>query len=269
MTENGETPEHILQILRARLSYFKSATTPVVQYNDSTSVFRIEVPDIYDFNTELLLSYGQIDICETYDIQRIKNPKLDSLISIYPDFASYGSMSDDACLLIAKERYMNTIDNLLEANRSSLGFPYDLRLCWSWTPVDNVSGNRYKSGNSFYSLYIIKDSHQNLNLSESHADSKITKGFGGVEISLNDLGATKFAQLTQHNIGRPLAMVTEDKVFSAPRVTSRIEGGKLQISSGSDMEFAEGLLALLNTERLKSKAEIISVDRKRVEKGGF
>lgn len=270
MAENGETSEQILHILKTRLSYFKSATTPTAKYNDTTEVFRIEVPGIENFNADLFLSYGQIDVCETYRLQDVKNNVLDSIVALYSDIAFYENIYDNACILNVREKYIKVIDSVLQTNRSLLGFPYDLRLCWGWQPVESASEGRYKGEVSLYPLYMIKKSHQNLNLSESHIKSKIeNESFISIGITLNDLGGAKFAQLTQHNVANTLAMVADGKVFSAPRVMSRIDGGKLQISGGTDIGFTEGLLALLNTEKLKSKAEIISVDRKRIDKDGL
>ncbi len=51
-----------------------------------------------------------------------------------------------------------------------------------------------------------------------------------VSFRFDGVGATRFAQITRDNVGRPFAIVLDDKVLSAPVIREPITGGAGQIS---------------------------------------
>ncbi|MCL4361295.1 protein translocase subunit SecD [Candidatus Dependentiae bacterium] len=61
------------------------------------------------------------------------------------------------------------------------------------------------------------------------------RGFGishGVEITFNAEGADKFYELTRKNVNRPVAIIVDNVVISAPMVNEAIRGGKAIITFG-------------------------------------
>lgn len=75
-------------------------------------------------------------------------------------------------------------------------------------------------------------------------------GRPAVGFSLTPDGARRFAQLTAENIGRPLAIVLDDQVQSAPIIESAITGGEGIISGGFSLEDATNLALLLQAGAL-------------------
>lgn len=73
---------------------------------------------------------------------------------------------------------------------------------------------------------------------ESVKDSIIKEMFNRVviDIVLTPEGALKFEKVTTENIGKPIAIVVNKIILSAPIINSAISGGKLQIS-GSITEY--------------------------------
>ena len=51
-----------------------------------------------------------------------------------------------------------------------------------------------------------------------------------VEMSFSSEGAKRFAKLTEENVGKPLAIVLDDIVHSAPRIDEKIPNGRARIS---------------------------------------
>lgn len=51
-----------------------------------------------------------------------------------------------------------------------------------------------------------------------------------IDITLNKEGAIKFKKLTENNIGKPIAIVLNKKIVSAPNVVNEIPNGRIQIS---------------------------------------
>lgn len=63
---------------------------------------------------------------------------------------------------------------------------------------------------------------------------KNDQGFYDLYISFSEKGAERWAQLTGQNVGRSVAVVFNDRVYTAPMVTEIIKDGKCQISGNMD-----------------------------------
>lgn len=68
----------------------------------------------------------------------------------------------------------------------------------------------------------------------------------GVTLQLNDVGAQKFADATKANVGKPIAIVLDGKIFSAPVVQSVIVNGTASITGNYDAKSAQQLADVLN-----------------------
>ena len=71
-----------------------------------------------------------------------------------------------------------------------------------------------------------------------------------VHIEFNGNGKILFGRLTGENIGRQLAIVLDDKVYSAPTIQSRIPGGMAQITGKFTLEEAQDLATVLKAGAL-------------------
>ena len=78
-----------------------------------------------------------------------------------------------------------------------------------------------------------------------------------VNFRFDTAGASRFAQITQANVGRPFAIVLDDKVLSAPVIRQPITGGSGQISGNFSVEEANTLSALLRAGALPAKLTVI------------
>ncbi|KQQ72472.1 preprotein translocase subunit SecD [Rhizobium sp. Leaf321] len=78
-----------------------------------------------------------------------------------------------------------------------------------------------------------------------------------VTFRFDSAGAARFAQITQANVGRPFAIVLDNKVLSAPVIQTPITGGSGQISGSFTPEDATTLSALLRAGSLPAKLTVI------------
>lgn len=78
-----------------------------------------------------------------------------------------------------------------------------------------------------------------------------------VTFRLDKEGARRFADMTQDNIGRPLAIVLDGKVITAPVIRSAITGGSGEISGAFSTEEAHDLALLLRAGALPAPLEVI------------
>ncbi|MBN9031789.1 MAG: protein translocase subunit SecDF [Rhizobiales bacterium 63-7] len=78
-----------------------------------------------------------------------------------------------------------------------------------------------------------------------------------VSFRFDNAGAVRFADITRANVGRPFAIVLDDKVLSAPVIREPITGGSGQISGNFSVASANTLAALLRAGALPAKLTVI------------
>ena len=89
-------------------------------------------------------------------------------------------------------------------------------------------------------------------------------------------GAELFAKVTGDNVGRQLAIVLDNTVYSAPNIKGRIAGGRAEISGSFSVLEAKDLTNILNNGSLKAPLKIAqestvgpSLGKDSIEKGKF
>ncbi|PCJ00293.1 MAG: protein translocase subunit SecD [Alphaproteobacteria bacterium] len=78
-----------------------------------------------------------------------------------------------------------------------------------------------------------------------------------VSFRLNAVGARKFCAITRKNVGKPFAIVLDNKVISAPVINEAICGGQGQISGGFDVQEAAELSLLLRAGALPTDLKVV------------
>ncbi|MBO0334650.1 protein translocase subunit SecD [Sneathiella sp. CAU 1612] len=105
--------------------------------------------------------------------------------------------------------------------------------------------------------YIIKSrvmvSGENL----EDAQATFQQGQPVVSIRFDGLGAKQFGRATTENVGKPFAIVLDNKVVSAPRINEPILGGSAVISGGFNVEGAQDLALLLRAGALPAPLDIL------------
>ncbi|MFC3115899.1 protein translocase subunit SecD [Cellvibrio fontiphilus] len=78
-----------------------------------------------------------------------------------------------------------------------------------------------------------------------------------VNFKLDKDGARRFGDMTQHNVGRALAIVLDNKVITAPVIRSAITGGSGEISGSFTSASANDLALLLRAGALPAPLKVI------------
>jgi len=78
-----------------------------------------------------------------------------------------------------------------------------------------------------------------------------------VNFRFNSVGARKFAEATQQNVGKPFAIVLDNKVISAPVIREPILGGSGQISGNFTVQQANDLAILLRAGALPAPLTVV------------
>ena len=95
-----------------------------------------------------------------------------------------------------------------------------------------------------------------------------------VSITFNGPGARLFEKITGENIGRRLAIVLDDTIYSAPVIQDRIPGGRAQITGRFSTQEASDLAIVLRAGALPAPVKILqnltvgpSLGRDSIQKG--
>jgi preprotein translocase subunit SecD len=94
-------------------------------------------------------------------------------------------------------------------------------------------------------------------LVDAHTVFDQQNGEPTVSFRFNPAGARKFAEITSANIGKPFAIVLDNKVITAPVIRSAIIGGSGVISGNFTVESANDLSLLLRAGALPAPLKII------------
>ena len=78
-----------------------------------------------------------------------------------------------------------------------------------------------------------------------------------VTLTMNSNGASQWAQLTCQNIGKPIAIVLDGYVYSAPNVQGKIEGGNSVITGNFTIQEAQDLANVLKSGKVPAPARSI------------
>lgn len=78
-----------------------------------------------------------------------------------------------------------------------------------------------------------------------------------VNMTMNDDGAERWARITGANLKKRIAIVLDERVYSAPVVQAKITGGRSQITGMANMQEARLLEVVLKAGALKAPVQIV------------
>lgn len=135
-------------------------------------------------------------------------------------------------------------------------FPRDMRLVWTVKPEPNMPDllalvalkASSRDGKAALGGEVIVDARQDYD----------QNGRVNVDLQMNAQGAKVWKRLTGENIGRQVAIVLDNYVYSYPNVNDEIPNGRSTISGGSmDLEEAQDLANILKAGKLPAAAHIV------------
>lgn len=166
-----------------------------------------------------------------------------------------------ACIGFAQGSDTALVNRMLASPEVRAIFPPELRPLWSVKP------SAYMQGGNVFELVAIKISTRDgkapldggavTDARVSYSGQGINQGNPTVSMTMNAEGASTWARLTKENIGKQIAIVLDDLVYSYPNVNSEIAGGSSEISGNFDVEEATDLANVLNSGKLPAPAKII------------
>lgn len=146
------------------------------------------------------------------------------------------------------------VNAILKSALAKQMLPTNLKCAWSVKAVDEKE--------RFYQLVALKTQNGKPRLGgdvveDASSDYDNLQGYV-VSMTMNGEGTRRWAQITQENLGKAVAIVLDDQVYSYPNVTSVIEGGRSQITGNFTPEEASDLANVLKSGKMAAKVNIVS-----------
>ncbi len=137
--------------------------------------------------------------------------------------------------------------------------PRDVKFLWSVKPVNEQT--------SLYELIAIKVTNRDGRaalegdvITDARDDFEQTRGSAIVSMSMNAEGSKTWARMTKDNIGKSIAIVLDNYVYSYPRVDTEITGGSSQITGNFTSAEAKDLANVLKSGKMPAPARIVQED---------
>lgn len=156
------------------------------------------------------------------------------------------------------ENNVSLINRLLERDDFQKVIQSDEAFYWSAKP-EVIAGRNY------YELFLLErdaslagDVITDARVSIGQGYDPQTAGKPMVTMEMNGSGSKRWAQITGDNVQKRIAIVLDDKVFSAPTVINKISGGNSQITGIGSMDEAKDLAIVLRAGAFSADMIIIA-----------
>ena len=218
--------------LDARLANDENGTdTAAVDTTNAKAKAEQEVAKAKNEQPKFKLNAGENNKPEM--AERANDAQMAAAIKAHPLLARLQTVGGNTLSIVgyASVRDTAAINKLIYGALAKQILPSDLKLLWSAKPSNQVSVK------NIYELHALKVTSTNGRaplegdvVTDANDEFDHNNGAPVVNMRMNSDGARRWAALTKANVGKAIAIVLDNVVYSAPRVTNEIDGGSSVIS---------------------------------------
>jgi len=183
---------------------------------------------------------------------------------------SFGNDGPGSAVAVVKKADRAMLTKMLEDERYAAVLRLEsAKVAYSAKPRDYEADGKEAVNSDEYFVYFLKldrDGNAALSAEEENiiSDARVnTSPTGELEVSMEMTAkaGTQWAQVTGRNIGKYIAVVLDDRVYSAPVVNQKISGGNSQITGNFDIREANDLANVLKAGKLPAPAKIVASEQ--------
>ena len=182
--------------------------------------------------------------------------KMNPLFSVFQPVQGQGL----AVVGYANARDTADVNKVIYSEIAAQVLPAECKLRWGAKPEDFGGENTH---GDIFALYALKITEPNGraplegDVITNSKDDFDQMGHPSVSMQMNSDGARRWSQITKQNIGRGVAIVLDDAVYSAPRILTQIDGGNSQITGNFTIEDTKDLANTLNSGKMPAPTRIV------------
>ena len=234
-------------------------TGTVAETSDSTTVATNDSSKADTTENSLL---AKLDSAKTETTDTLSQQ--DQLLKNYPLFSVLHPMVsrdgkevlEGAAVGIALAKDTGKVNHYLNLPQVKAVMPPNVKFMWTVKPL--------KNNQDAYQLVALKittrDGRPPLTgdvVVDARPEFGNNRATAEVSMTMNAEGAKKWARLTKENIGRQIAIVLDNYVYSFPVVQTEIKGGRSSITGNFTVQEAQDLANVLKSGKLPAPAHII------------
>ncbi len=178
-----------------------------------------------------------------------------------PLFAVFQPQSQGLAIVgYANARDTADVNKVIYSDIARQILPAECKLRWG-AKAEDFGGENTKG--DIFALYALKITEPNGraplegDVITNAKDEFDQMGHPSVSMQMNSDGARRWSQITKQNIGRGVAIVLDDAVYSAPRILTQIDGGNSSITGNFTIEDTKDLANTLNSGKMPAPTRIV------------
>lgn len=270
-------------IFRTRIDQFGVVAPNIQKLQGKNGQILLELPGVKEPErvTDLLKSSANLEFYEVYlgnevasnlaALEQAWNAEADSAHKV--NFAELGInvRQGSPVIAIVEPNKKEIVDSIFNSPLAQQKMQQDFSAVWEVKPFEmpvydektgqpRVKSNGQPVTTPVWQLIALKGEPKLEGDVVTGATSEYDKMRGGsvVNMTMNDRGAQEWATVTKNNIGRPVAIVLDNAVYSYPNVNKEITGGRSEITGNFTPEEANDLANVLKSGKMSAKVEVVS-----------
>ena len=256
-------------VLRNRIDAFGVVSPNIQVLQGKQGQILLELPGVKEHERvrDLLQRSANLEFYEMFNLGDItaglqkafeSNPDLQKMLQTsgysQSPIVGYAQAKDKAAIMA-----------ILNSPEVKSAFPNTLKLAWSNKAMkpDAFGGRK-----DIYQLVALRtdldpETHEQKprmngdNIVDANTDFDNMRG-QTVNMRMNSEGARQWAAVTRANVGKPVAIVLDDVVYSFPTINTVIEGGSSEITGDFSVQEAQDLANVLKSGKMTARVSIIS-----------
>lgn len=177
----------------------------------------------------------------------------------YPNISQEGNVNEGPVVGIIRKQDTAKLNAYLKLDVVRNKFPNNIKFVYGAESKEDA-----RNPNAPLVLYALKtvpganeSKLEGDRVTDARMDYNPLNGKPEVVMSMDVIGSRAWKKMTGENVGRFVAVVLDDKVYSAPRVEGEIGGGNTSISGNFTVEEATDLANILKSGKLPAPARIV------------
>jgi SecD/SecF fusion protein len=223
---------------------------------DTTKTFTLSGNDTAKKNTTAASSTSKVT--DSTQIKHLEHPIFTSFAYIpQPQQDDKGNVQYSAYIGYVPKKDTAQLGSYLRNDLVKSKFPANLAFMYGYAQgKDGVQGDML----ALYAIKTLDNGQAKLegnNVSDANPDFD-EKGKPAISMKMDATGTRIWAKMTEDNVGKPIAIVLDNFVYSAPNVINPIPNGNSQISGSFTIQESKDLAGILQSGKLPAPAKIVA-----------
>lgn len=261
------------EVIKTRIDKL-GAVQPNVQRVPGTGRISVEMPGIKDIDRvkKMLQSSAKLQFWEVQQTPEVGPyfEQLQSAVNLKSDSLGVDKNTNLIKILFTNPLQSNGVANvklsdtavvnkILASDIANKMRPANLRytqFMWGYKPESNTSDDLV--------LYAIRGNiNQKAPVDGAVETANVSFDQMGrvvVDMKMDSKGAKEWKTMTEKNVGKPVAVTLDNRVYTAPNVMNAIPNGQTQISGNFSQTEAQDLVNVLGAGKLPAGAKVVQAD---------